>query len=111
MSGALPPRERVASFAVLVASNLKGKGLGKRLMQHLIAYAQAEGFSELSGTVLAENQTMLDFCARLGFRIVEDPEDLGIRIASLTLGTGKDFRSSVFTTETEPVKSFLRWLP
>jgi acetyltransferase len=63
--------------------------LGKRLMQHLIAYAQAEGVSELVGTVLAENQTMLDFCARLGFTIVEDPEDLGIRIATLTLADAK----------------------
>ena len=80
---------RKAEFAVLVASNLKGKGLGKRLMQHLIAYAQAEGVSELVGTVLAENQTMLDFCARLGFTIVEDPEDLGIRIATLTLADAK----------------------
>jgi acetyltransferase len=80
---------RNAEFAVLVASNLKGKGLGKRLMQHLIAYAQAEGVSELVGTVLAENQTMLDFCARLGFTIVEDPEDLGIRIATLTLADAK----------------------
>lgn len=80
---------RKAEFAVLVASNLKGKGLGRRLMQHLIAYAQAEGLSELTGTVLAENQTMLDFCARLGFTIVEDPEDLGIRIATLNLADAK----------------------
>ncbi len=80
---------RKAEFAVLVASNLKGMGLGKRLMQHLIAYARAEGVSELVGTVLAENQTMLDFCARLGFTIVEDPEDLGIRIATLSLADAK----------------------
>jgi acetyltransferase len=78
-----------AEFAVLVASHLKGKGLGKRLMQHLIAYAQAEGLSELSGTVLAENQTMLDFCARLGFAISDDPEDAGVRLATLNLANAK----------------------
>lgn len=76
---------RNAEFAVLVASNLKGKGLGRRLMEHLIAYAQAEGLSELSGTVLAENQTMLGFCQRLGFTITDDPEDCGIRIATMKL--------------------------
>lgn len=78
-----------AEFAVLVASHLKGKGLGKRLMQHLIAYARAEGLSELSGTVLAENQTMLDFCARLGFAIADDPEDAGVRLATLNLASAK----------------------
>jgi acetyltransferase len=78
-----------AEFAVLVASRLKGKGLGRRLMQHLIDYATAEGVSELTGTVLAENQTMLDFCARLGFAISEDPEDLGQKIATKRLTAAK----------------------
>jgi len=76
---------RNAEFAVLVASHLKGMGLGRRLMEHLIAYAVAEGLDELSGTVLAENKSMLEFCARLGFTITEDPEDMGLRIATLTL--------------------------
>ncbi len=74
-----------AEFAILVASGLKGKGLGRRLMQHLVAYAQAEGLSELSGTVLAENQMMLDFCQRLGFTITDDAEDCSIRIATMKL--------------------------
>jgi acetyltransferase len=78
-----------AEFAVLVASHLKGMGLGKRLMEHLIAYARSEGLSELSGTVLAENQTMLDFCARLGFAISDDPEDAGVRIVALNLANAK----------------------
>jgi acetyltransferase len=79
------PDYQKAEFAVLVASDLKGQGLGSRLMQQLIAYARAEGFSELSGSVLAENQTMLDFCQRLGFSIAEDLEDPGVRIAVLNL--------------------------
>lgn len=78
-----------AEFAVLVASHLKGKGLGKRLMQHLIAYARAEGLSELSGTILAENQSMLEFCSRLGFAIGDDPEDAGLRLATLNLANAK----------------------
>ena len=78
-----------AEFAVLVVSRLKGKGLGRRLMQHLIDYATAEGLSELTGTVLAENHTMLEFCARLGFAISEDPEDLGQKIATKRLTAAK----------------------
>jgi acetyltransferase len=79
------PDYQQGEFAVLVASHLKGQGLGNRLMQHLIAYAKAEGLGELTGTVLAENQTMLDFCARLGFAIADDPEDAGIRLVRLQL--------------------------
>ena len=43
----------------MVRSDLKGRGLGWRLMQHLIAYGRAEGLAELTGWVLAENTTML----------------------------------------------------
>ena len=56
-----------AEFAVVVRSDLKGKGLGYRLMQHLIAYARAEGLDELHGEVLPENTTMLRMCRELGF--------------------------------------------
>jgi acetyltransferase len=61
------PDYRKAEFAVIVRSDLKGKGLGFRLMQHLIAYARAEGLGELHGEVLAENTTMLRMCRELGF--------------------------------------------
>ena len=36
------PTIPVAEYAILVRSDLKGRGLGWRLMQHLIAYAKAE---------------------------------------------------------------------
>ena len=49
-------------YAILVRSDLKGRGLGWRLMQHLIDYAKAEGLKELHGSVLAENSTMLRMC-------------------------------------------------
>lgn len=78
-----------AEFAVLVASHLKGKGLGRRLMEHLIAYARSEGLSELTGTVLAENQGMIDFCSKLGFSISADPEDLHLMVARYSLSEAK----------------------
>ena len=61
------PTTRRAEYAVLVRSDLKGRGLGWRLMQHLIAYARAERLDELHGAVLAENTTMLQMCRELGF--------------------------------------------
>jgi acetyltransferase len=62
-------------YAILVRSDLKGRGLGWRLMRHLIDYAKAEGLKELHGAVLAQNSTMLRMCSELGFTVEGDPGD------------------------------------
>ena len=74
-----------AEYAILVRSVLKGKGLGWRLMQHLIAYARAEGLKNIHGAVLADNSTMLKMCAELGFAVAPDPDDLSLRRVTLDL--------------------------
>ena len=56
-------------YAILVRSDLKGRGLGWSLMQHLIAYAKSERLEELHGSVLTGNTTMLQMCRQLGFTI------------------------------------------
>jgi len=66
------PDYRRAEFAVIVRSDLKGKGLGYRMMQHLVGYARAEGLAELYGDVLAANTTMLKLCRELGFHSALD---------------------------------------
>ena len=66
-------------YAILVRSDLKGHGLGWRLMQHLIAYARAERLEELYGSVLSENTTMLKTARELGFRIEPEPGDATVR--------------------------------
>ncbi|MFD2183073.1 GNAT family N-acetyltransferase [Rhodoplanes azumiensis] len=65
-------------YAVLVRSDLKGRGLGWVLMQRMIDYARAEGLSEVEGQVLRDNTTMLRMCTDLGFRIEHDQEDPGL---------------------------------
>jgi len=72
-------------YAILVRSDLKGRGLGWQLMQHLIAYARSEGLEELFGSVLAENTTMLKMCSELGFSIQPEPGDLSVRRVVLDL--------------------------
>lgn len=76
-------------FAVLVRSALKGHGLGWLLMRHMIAYAMASGYKRIHGEVLAENTTMLDMCAHLGFRIVDDPGERGVKLVTFDLTGGK----------------------
>jgi acetyltransferase len=74
-----------AEYAVLVRSDLKGRGLGWRLMSHLIAYARAEKLQQLHGSVLAENTTMLQMCRELGFVVEAQPGDASVRTVRLRL--------------------------
>ena len=54
-------------------------------MQHLIAYAKAEGLKELHGSVLADNTTMLQMCAELGFTVGAEPGEGSVRRVVLSL--------------------------
>jgi acetyltransferase len=62
-------------YAILVRSDLKGRGLGWLLMQQIIDYARAEGLRTIEGHVLRENVTMLAMCRELGFDVGPDPHD------------------------------------
>jgi acetyltransferase len=72
-------------YAILVRSDLKGRGLGWHLMQHLISYARTENIKQLYGCVLADNTTMLRMCREFGFSIEADPGDAAVRRAVLRL--------------------------
>ena len=63
---------RSGEYAILLRSDLKGRGLGWALMQLIIEYARSEGLKVISGDVLAENTTMLDLCRDLGFEVTHD---------------------------------------
>lgn len=70
-----------AEFAVIVRSDLKGRGLGARLMRHLVEYARVEGLQELHGDVLAANTPMLKMCRALGFASVQAPHEDVVRVS------------------------------
>jgi acetyltransferase len=72
-------------YAVLVRSDLKGQGLGWKLMELIIAYAKSEGLQRIEGEVLAENVSMLQMCQELGFEILSSAEDQTIRMVKLSL--------------------------
>ena len=58
-----------------VQAYLKGHGIGWKLMQIMIEYAQWQGLKLIEGQVLRENRTMLAMCESLGFTVKLDPED------------------------------------
>ena len=68
-----PDRAR-AEYAITLRSDLKGLGLGWRLMVRILDYAKARGVGEVFGDVLRENHKMLDMCRALGFAIEASSE-------------------------------------
>ena len=65
-------------YAILLRSDLKGRGLGWVLMQLIIEYARSERLKVISGDVLRENTVMLEMCRNLGFEIKADPAEQDI---------------------------------
>lgn len=74
-----------AEYAVLVRSDLKGRGIGWTLMQLAIEYARSEGIREIEGQVLQQNTTMLAMCRELGFSVAPDHHSSDIRNVRLSL--------------------------
>jgi acetyltransferase len=72
-------------FAILLRSDLKGRGLGWALMQLIIEYAKSEGLKGISGEVLQENAVMLQMCRELRFEVKTDPTDHAICNVTLKL--------------------------
>lgn len=71
-----------AEFAVLVRSDLKGLGLGRRLLEKLIAYTGEHGLQRLNGITMPNNRGMVSLARKLGFDVDIQLED---GIVSLTL--------------------------
>jgi acetyltransferase len=72
-------------YAILLRSDLKGRGLGWALMQLIIEYARSEGLKMISGEVLQENTIMLEMCRNLSFEIKTNPVDPSLCDVSLKL--------------------------
>lgn len=86
------PDREAAEFGVLVRSDLQHRGLGRQLVERLIAYARAEGIGRLDGTVLSVNRAMLQLCRELGFTLEMGKADATLTRATLTLN-GREGRA------------------
>jgi acetyltransferase len=79
------PDGESCEFALVVADEWQRRGLGRRLMTHLIEVARARGLREMIGHVLAENAAMLALVESLGFHSSESAEGPQVRRVSLAL--------------------------
>jgi acetyltransferase len=68
----------VAEFAIAVADDWQGIGLGRALLQRLGRHARLSGICTLTGSVLADNLPMLALMQDVGASRHEDPEDAGL---------------------------------
>jgi len=84
------PDNDTAEFAVLVRSDLKGHGLGYRMMEKIIRYCRQRGTRFLAGDVLASNSRMLQLAASHGFRT--EPVREGLVRVTLPLQTPSEHR-------------------
>jgi GNAT superfamily N-acetyltransferase len=87
------PDNIAAEFAIIVRSDMKGKGLGPILLKKLIDYCRSRGTKELVGEALAGNQRVIALTRRLGFTVAASPAthtvDLKLDLAALEPRTGK----------------------
>ena len=74
-----------AEFAIVVADDWQGRGLGFALMRMLIACARKRGFRRLVGSVLTINASMVALMKALGFVVEADPDDRDQVIVTLEL--------------------------
>ncbi|HEX5364498.1 MAG TPA: bifunctional acetate--CoA ligase family protein/GNAT family N-acetyltransferase [Gallionella sp.] len=65
-------------FALVVADNITGKGLGQKLMVSLMEAARASGLKTIEGEVLKNNHNMIKLINRLGFSSTTSDQDQGI---------------------------------
>ncbi|MFZ3322502.1 MAG: GNAT family N-acetyltransferase [Usitatibacter sp.] len=72
-------------YAIVIADDWQGRGLGRLMMQKIIDAARGAGLQSMSGWVLAGNRGMLGLCGALGFRERGVPGDTTIRIVELDL--------------------------
>lgn len=77
------PDGESCEFAVVVGDEHRGIGIGRRLMENLIAAARDRGLKAMEGETLANNEGMLGLAEHLGFTIRPSMDDPGTRIMHL----------------------------
>ncbi|MGO4391715.1 N-acetyltransferase family protein [Variovorax sp. M-6] len=77
-------------FAIAIVDGWQGQGLAPRLMETLVAAAEAHGFRCMEGYVLSTNAPMRGLAKRLGFQESQVPGDATVRMVRRVLGQGHE---------------------
>jgi len=71
----IDPDNIQAEFAMAVRSELKGIGLGSRLLEKMIDYCRNQNTQEIIGCTMLENSGMANLARKLGFTVKYNRED------------------------------------
>jgi GNAT superfamily N-acetyltransferase len=108
-----------AEFALSVADQFHGLGLGKLLLDRLVCAASRAGLDRLVGETLATNDKMLRLARKAGFALTSDPQHLylvrlekpldptaaGPRTLTVPSGTAAECRSAELAAEVAQARS------
>ncbi|MEJ1968323.1 MAG: GNAT family N-acetyltransferase [Rhizomicrobium sp.] len=75
-----------AEIAITVRSDLKHKGIGKRLLHRALDYARLHGTQDVYGDILADNRASIGLARKFGFTVSRSPEAPHLVRARLRLG-------------------------
>ncbi|MDW8021930.1 MAG: GNAT family N-acetyltransferase [Nitrososphaerota archaeon] len=76
----MDPTRKRGEFAIVVADDFQGKGLGTKLVDMLIEVAEEKGLESIYGLVMPENIRMIELCRKLGFDIRYTPEEVIVEL-------------------------------
>jgi acetyltransferase len=79
------PDNEEAEYAIMVRSDMKGRGLGYRLMTEILDHARKRGLKRVFGDVMRENLPMLHMAEDLGFKMRPGSEDPSIMRVAIEL--------------------------
>ncbi len=70
-----------AEFAVLVSDNWQGRGLGSKIVSHLLQIGRDEHLARIVGDVHPENRGMQAICRKLAFTVKYSIEDEVVKVS------------------------------
>jgi acetyltransferase len=79
------PDQSSCEFALVVADDFNGRGMGSRLMESIMDVAREKGLAEIEGLVLANNAGMLKLMRGLGYQVKSYAEDPDFKLVTHSL--------------------------
>lgn len=79
------PDKSTCEFALVVADEFSGQGIGSRMMLAIIDVARSKGLTSMEGLVLSKNAGMLKLMRNLDFQIKPSEDDPDVKFCTRTL--------------------------
>jgi GNAT superfamily N-acetyltransferase len=79
------PGQKQCELTLTVSDSWQRRGVGRRLLDHLIDAARQQGHEEIVARILTTNQPMLALVQSRGFTVTDWQDDSVVKIARLAL--------------------------